>query len=171
MTPSTDDTADERDARQSSSRLVRDDRGVSFTVSYALTVAIATLLVAGVVASAGFVLQEQREEVVREELRVIGNDVSSVVMATDRLAMAGNSSNATVRRSLPARAINQPYTMRLAATSDGAVLTLRTDSPAVTVRVPLRNRTAIANESVTGGPVRVVYRSSTGKLTIEEGDR
>lgn len=168
MSPQMTDRTGGRDRERP---LARDDRGVSFTVSYALTVAIATLLVAGVVATAGFVLQEQREETVREELRVVGNDLSAVVMATDRLAAAGNSSNVTVRRSLPARAINEPYTMTLTGTADGATLTLRTSSPAVTVTVQLRTRTPLGDASVTGGPVTVVFRESTGELTIEEDDR
>lgn len=152
-------------------RFIGDDRAVTFTVSYALTVAIATLLVTGLVATAGFVLQDQRRSAVREELDVVGNDLAITIMATDRLAVAANSTTVTVDRSLPPETVDGPYTITLEAVRRGAVLTLRSKSPGVTVHVPLRNRTHIANTSVTGGPVRVVYRQSTDELTIEEGRR
>lgn len=158
-------------------RFIRDDCGVTFTVSYALTVAIATLLVAGLVATAGFVLDEQRENAIREELDVVGNDIAITVMATDRMAVTSNATNVTVRRSLPRQAVTEPYTITLEDANDGPRLTLRTESPDVNVQVPFRSRTNITETNITGGPVNVVYiqsnvnKQSSGNLTIEEGRR
>lgn len=152
-------------------RFRRAERGVSFTVSYALTIAIATILVSGVIATAGFIVAEQRESAIQDELQVVADDIAATVMAADRLAVAGNSSNLTVTRSYPEESVDQPYTVRIEGIGPGAVVTVSTQSPEVVARAPLRNRTAIANASVTGGTVRVVYRSATDELTIEEGRR
>lgn len=150
-------------------RFRRAERGVSFTVSYALTLAIATLLVTGIIATAGYVLQSERERAIQEQSQVVADDVAASLMATDRLVQSGNNSNVTVVRSLPRRVVDEPYTVELRGAAAGAVVTVRTESPAVAAHVPLRNRTAVANETVTGGSLRIVYRSGTGELTLQEG--
>lgn len=161
---------DDTDRERRRDRFRRAERGVSFTVSYALTVAIATLLITGVIATAGYVLDAERERAIQEQSQVVADDVAASLVATDRLVHSGNESNVTVVRRLPRKVVDQPYVVELRGSADETVLTVRTESPSVTASVPLRNRTEVANASVTGGPVRIVYnRSGAGALTLAEG--
>lgn len=150
----------------------RGDRGVSFTVSYVLTVAIAVVLVSGVLLAAGQVVNDHRAETIRGEATVVGDQTATAVMSVDRLGRQGNRSNASLALRLPERLAGQPYTVALRANASDARVVVRTQSPSVAVSVPLTNRTHITNATVTGPDVRVVFNTTaTGeRLTLERGE-
>lgn len=148
------------------------ERGVSFTVSYVLTVAIAVVLISGVLLAVGQVVNDRRIDTIRGEATVVGDQTAAAVMSADRLGRNGNLSNVSLTLQLPERLANQPYTVKLGATASDAVIIVRTQSPSVTVSVPLENRTRIENATVTGPDVRVVYNATaTGeRLTLARGE-
>lgn len=148
------------------------ERGVSFTVSYVVTLAITVVLVAGILLAAGQVVGDQRERTVRDQATVVGDKVAAAVMAADRLVRAGNESNvdATVGVDLPERFVDEPYVVELTDGSPPAVV-VRTNTPPVSARVPLRSDTALEPTTVTGGPVQVTYLPDEDALTLEEVER
>lgn len=151
----------------------RDDRGVSFTVSYVLTIAIAVLLVGGIILTAGQTVKTQRESAIRDAATVTGDETAAAVMAVDRLVRASNETNetnVTTALALPETLADQPYTVSLNASGGEGIVVVEADSPGVVVRTPLAVETPVRNATVAGGDVRVVYRRSTGKLTLEGGD-
>lgn len=143
------------------------DRGVSFTVSYVLTLAIAVLLVAGVVIATGDVVRDQRESTIRSEATVVGDRVAASVMAADRLVGTGVASRVTMAVDLPDRVADTAYTVSLNATGTPAVV-VETESPSVRVRVPVAADTDITSTSVAGGDVHIVYRPESGALTLRD---
>lgn len=157
-------------------RVRPDDRGVSFTVSYVLTVAIAVILVAGIVTAAGQSVQSQQKTVVRDSAIVVSDETAATVMAADRLARAGGETapshptTVTVSLTLPETLAGQQYTVLLNTSEGSATVIVTSSDPDIVVETPIRNETVVEESTVNGGEVNVVYRHSTGALTIEEAD-
>lgn len=159
-----DDTTRHRRTRH------RDERGVSFTLGYVLTVAIAVVLVGGVLVTVGQVVSEERRGTVRDEAAVVGDQTAAAVMAADRLVQQGNGSNITIDLRLPDRLADQPYTVTLRANASDAVVLVETETPSVTVVTALTNQTRVEAATVVGSEVRVVYNRSGQRLTLDGGD-
>lgn len=146
------------------------DRGVTSTVGYVLTVAIAVLLVSGVVLGVGQTVESQRDEVIRDEATVVAERTAAALMAADRLVQAGTEPTTTVRRSPPERLAGKPYTVTLQDDAgERASVIIRTRGSDVTVAVDLLVRTPIAETTITGGEFRLVYDPSAGEMTLEGG--
>lgn len=148
------------------------DRGTSTTLSYVLALAIATLLVGGLVFAGSTFVEDRREQVIRQELRVIGEHVAGDVQQVDRYAQAADSvSTARVRQSFPRSVTGSSYTMKLRDGSP-ATLYLNATQPDVRVAVEITTQQPVASESVaSGGPV--VATCDTGaspcELEIDNG--
>lgn len=67
------------------------DRGTSTTLSYVLTLSIATVLVGGLIVAGSTFVKDNREEVIRQELQVIGEHIASNIEQVDRYAVAAFS--------------------------------------------------------------------------------
>lgn len=147
-----------------------DDRAVSFTVGYVLTVAIAVVLVGGVLLTVGQVVADERRDTVRDEAVVAGDQTAAAVMAADRLVQQGNGTNLTIDLRLPDRLADQPYTITLRANASATTILVRPQSLPITVSTSLQNRTRIESATVIGGDVRVVYNRSGKRLTLDGGD-
>lgn len=144
------------------------DRGVSFTVSYVLSLSIAVLLISGVVIATGEVVRDQRESTVRSEATVVGDEVAASVMTADRLVRTGTNPTLTMAVELPDQLADSSYSVAVNATGTPAVV-VKTASPTVRVRVPLATNTNLTSTTVTGGDLAVVYRPGTGNITLEDG--
>lgn len=142
------------------------NRGVSFTLGYVLTVAIAVVLIAGVVFTVGQVVKDERNETIRGEATVVGDQTAAAVMAADRLAGREADSNVSIDLRLPDRLADQAYTVSLRSDGSDTQVMVRTRSPSIVVSTPLTTRTAVENATVTGEHVRAVYRADDGKLTL-----
>lgn len=155
-------------------RLPSDERGISTTLGYALSLTVATLLVGGLLIAGGGFVEDQRERTVRSELRVIGQQVSTDVGATDRLASTAETGDVVVvSRDLPAEVTGVRYTIAVETDESDEYLTLSTDSPDVSVRVNLAAETPVAGTEVSGGDVqvRVAYGPDDSKtLELEVQD-
>lgn len=152
--------------------LPSDDRAVSTTLGYVLTLGISMLLITGLVTAAGTYVENQREQVVRSELTVIGEQLSSDLGAVDRLARTWGTDREIVTRYLPNDVAGKTYTVEVVnpgPPGSGSYLELTTSDPevTVTVKVDLELDTTIAGGSVDGGAVEIVYDGS--ELVIRNG--
>ncbi|MFC5278718.1 hypothetical protein ACFPM1_08125 [Halorubrum rubrum] len=167
----------------------RDDRGVSTTVGYVLTLAIGAVLLSGVVIGVGGVIDAQTERAVHGDLEVTGQSLAANLEAADRLARlaeagrtdpdvdpADGTAVATVDVDLPTRVAGVPYTVEIVdgpdPDADSAVI-LRTTRPDASLRVPYRSNTTVEGTTVRGGPVRIAYVAdgddpSAGTLEVTE---
>ena len=141
--------ADDRDRR----RLRDDERGVSITVGYALNLAVAALLIAGVLTATGGMVEDRRESAIRTELSVLGERVASDLMAADGLAVVDGASTVVVETSLPRRVAATQYEIEVRTSP--AELVLRTSNPEVTVTVEFHHETAVRETTVRGGDLRI----------------
>lgn len=149
---------------------MREDRGQAITLSYTLGIAIATLLVTGLlIAGAGFVT-DQREQATRTELRVIGQQLAADMEAADRLVNATESDpTVSVARGIPQNVAGVSYTATVVERAD-PYIRLHASEVDVTVRVEFTNTTEVAQSRVSGGQIRVNY-TAAGRLRLERGDR
>jgi len=151
--------------------LVTDRRAVSSTVTYALTVAVTTVLVSGLVIAAGGVVSDQRERAVRDELGVVGERLAAELEAADEL-VADEDAELGLRTTHPDRLAGTDYSVALVASAPGPCdrfpcLALTTSDPDASVTVPLVTETAVRSTRVPGGDVAVVYEPENGTLTLE----
>ncbi|WP_423999376.1 DUF7266 family protein [Haloarcula salina] len=144
-----------------------DNRAVSTTLSYTLTLTIATLLVTGLVVAGSDFVNDRREEVVREELAVIGQQVASDLAQADRLVQAahGGSPTVTLRRSYPERVAGSGYRISLDGPNDRVAL--ESVEPSLSVTVDIETTSAMGTSTVNGGVVVVTYES--GQLEVRNG--
>lgn len=141
------------------------DRGVSVTVSYALGLAVATILLSALVMTTGGMIETRQQEVYRNELRVVGNDVSADITAVDRLTAAG-ADKAELNVSTPASVGGSSYEIRIEATGGDVELVLQTHEPTVIVNVPVENTTDVETGTVSGGPIRI-HADAGGPIEVQ----
>ena len=144
------------------------DRGVSFPLSHAVTLAIATVVLTGLLASASGFLADERARATRGELSTIGADLVSDLAAADRLADGSSNATLSLAVELPERVAAGAYAIALrtrgACTTGGpstACLELHAPGAGVRVAIPFRNETTVTNGSAPGGRLAIVYRNET----------
>lgn len=140
-----------------------DDRAVSTAFGYVLLLAVATLLVSGLLLATGSFVDGQRERTTREGLSIAGQQAGGAIESADRLVGAadGGPDTLVVEQRLPRRVAGAGYTIAVNVTGTDAELELSPATPgarpADTVTIPLSNRTAVAETTVQGGRIEVVY--------------
>jgi len=146
-----------------------DDRAVSTALGYVLSLAIASLLISGLMLAAGGFVEGQREGVIRSELEVVGETLVADVEGADRLASAVDG-QVRVKSTLPRRVGSSAYTI---AIEDGAVagdtvyrVSLSAASVDVSVTLRLVTNTPVRLGSVDGGELVVV--STGGDLEVRD---
>lgn len=146
-----------------------DDRGVSTTLNYVLGLAIALILITGLLVAGGTFVENQRDQSIRTELSVLAEQVSSDVMMADRLAET-TSDNRSVRvsRDLPPRVAGSSYEISVEGGSDPQVV-IQTTDPEITVTIPVKTSTPIESSSVSGGATAVNYTASDRLALEDEG--
>lgn len=145
-------------------------RAVSTTLGYVLTLGIAAILITGLIAAGGTYVQDEREQVIRDELTVIGQQLAADVERTDRLARAGDEeSSVTVR-------LNQSFSDRVTGTSyrisldrSEQAVVLSSVDPNITVSVGVETQIPVADSTAGGGPIQLVYRQSANELEVQNG--
>lgn len=146
----------------------RGRRGVSVTVNYALNLAIATMLVSGLLFAVGNTVQNRQEATIRAELEVVGQRLAADLQAADRMARAGgNDSRVRIETPLPATAATTNYRIALNTTASPAVIHLTTSDPRVEVTVRVWTATPIADSEIPGGDAVVVFDGSTLEVVRE----
>lgn len=127
------------------------DRAVSVTVNYALNLAVAAVVLAGVLTATAGVVVDHREGAGRSELRVVGQRLAADIETADRLANAGGET-VVVTSPLPDRVAGVSYTVEV----EGSTLVLDANFRDVSVEVPYRTNHTVAATTVSGGELRVV---------------
>lgn len=141
------------------------DRGVSTTLGYTLNLAVATILVTGLLVAAGGYVEDQQERAIRSELEVVGARVAGDIAAVDRLARTGSDASVTIRVSTPVRTAGAPYTISIDGSAER--ITLSTTDPSVTVSVPFRSVRPVQDATVSGGTFIIRY-TDAGQVVIED---
>lgn len=139
------------------------ERGVSVTVNYVLGLAIATVVLSGIMIVSGDIVDDQQDATIRTELEVIGERMAANLMTADRLVQAGGTT-VNVSAEAPRSVAGAPYTVNVNATASDAKLTLETENPPVSVEVPFINTTAVGNTTVGGGNLHITLNG--GQLEV-----
>lgn len=158
------------------SRLVDDRRAVSVTVGYVLMLVVAGLLLGTILTAGSGLLQGQSEQVVDDELTVVGSQLASNLHEADRLAqVAHQDSNATGTSTgvvsldvgLPETVAGTGYRIEI----DAETITLRTSNPTVetTVSYPATAVPVDAAGELSGGDLRVTYDPSPPGSPVSDG--
>lgn len=147
-----------------------DRRAVSVSVGYVLNLAIAALLLGGLFVAGGSFVQGEREAAVEGELTVVGERVSADLMTVDRLAAGAESpGTATVELNadLPPRVSGSGYRLTIeSADGDGTIL-LEDERSGISVEIPFRVRTDIAETTVAGGDLTIRWDADAEQVVVE----
>lgn len=160
------------------SRFSRDRRAVSVTVGYVLMLAVAGLLLGTLLTAGGGLLQGQSEQVVDDELTVIGSQLATNLHEADQLAtVAHEDANTTTATGsveldvdLPRRVAGSGYRIEIR----NETISLLTSDPAqnVTVSYPETTvpvETVNAGGQLNGGDLRIVYETPPAGSPVEAG--
>lgn len=132
-------------------RRPRTERGTSTTLSYVLTLSIATLLVAGLILAGSTFVQDHREQVIRQELQVVGEHLASNIEQVDRYAAASDGlTDAKIRQQLPNRVTGSQYDVILRDSGD-PTLYLNATNPDVEVQIDVETQADVTTETFAGG--------------------
>lgn len=141
--------------------MLTDTRAVSTVVGYAITLGIVTLLVTGLLVAGGTFVEDQRQGAIRGEMEVFSQQVSSQLVGVDRLAVAsGSGTTARLSRQLPDEVTGRTYLVEVSDEASGPSLvsiTLRSQSPEVSVTASVWLRTDVTDTTLAGGPILVTY--------------
>ncbi|WP_323192317.1 hypothetical protein [Halostella sp. PRR32] len=160
-----------------------DDRAVSIAVTHVLTIGITTILLTGLLIGAGGVLDSEREQAARSELKTIGDRLSAEMESIDRTATPDADERIELETEHPSRVSGAAYTVRLESKSTGsacdvnrldnasACLIMSTAELNDDVVVPVNvHEDTVDPGAVNGGDVRIVYENEPGDdptITIE----
>lgn len=136
--------------------MLRDSRGVSTVLGYVLTVGISSLLIIGLLVATGGFVDTQRQETIRDEMEVIGQQLAGDLSAADRMATVGGK-NVTIRREIPSEVTGVTYQVDIQSSGTTTDITLSTNNPDVQVSLTVRTRTTVDSSTVTGGPLVITY--------------
>ncbi|ELZ43695.1 hypothetical protein C464_16137 [Halorubrum coriense DSM 10284] len=148
-------------------RLLEDRRGVSVALTHVLTMGITSVLIAGLIITAGGAVETQRERAVQGELTTIGERLGTELTALDRAAESTNSTM-TVETSHPERVVNTRYRVRLTSnhsdcrTDACLVLDARTTETPVVIAV--RDGIDTVESSALGGELRLVHNGTAVRV-------
>jgi hypothetical protein len=144
-------------------------RGTTTALSYVLALGIAMLLIGGLFMTTGSFLQDRREQTVRAELRVIGQQVAADYMTADRLSrITDENASVDVTHDLPGTVTGTQYTISARNTPTQKLL-LSAHTPNVTVSISVSTQTPLESESVLGGSIGVRYDENANTLVIRNG--
>jgi hypothetical protein len=159
------------DATRWPTRFAGDDRGVSTILGYALNLSIVALLMTALLITGADIVETQREQAVRSELQVLGQQLASTVVTADQLNASGTESatvtDVVVRRTLPTRVVDTSYTINVTSQDgdDEYEIVLDSTNPEVTVTVAVISAVEVRTEDDTplpGGPVTINHTDTDG---------
>ena len=146
-----------------------DSRAVSTTLSYVLSLAIATILITGLIIAGGNYLDTQRKQVIRDELTVVGQQLVADIERADRLVRAGDTDNSmtvVVNQTFSNSVTGESYQLTIDPTDK--TLVLNTTTPDVRVSVTIASETALSASSARGGVVQIRYDQPDDHLEVRD---
>jgi hypothetical protein len=150
---------------------MNDSRGTSITITYSMTVAVSSLLVMGLIFSAGGMLDQQQDRAIREQLQDLGTRVTSELLHTDRLVTTTTSSDRVrLRTNLPNAVAGSGYRVELVTSGTPTVSTVYLNSTSTSISVPVEidTQTDVCPAIANGGQLIVAYNATQDCLTIDE---
>ena len=153
-------------------RAPADERAVSPVFGYVLTLSVATLLVGGLLISAGGFIDDQRRNTAESELQVIGQQISADIAAADRLARTDGAEDIRVGRTIPQAVVGSHYSVEVVENGGptSPYLELSTSRPDVTVAVGIASRTTVSTGGTAdGGRIVVVYNATSSEVVLRNG--
>lgn len=174
--------SDDAPAPEPGASLAADDRGVSTTLGYTLTLSITAVLIAGLLTAGGTLIDDQQRAVVSDELTVTGQQLASGFEDADRLAgtmKGGDGGTVRVNVWVPSdvgggggytlRIVNHPTPADQPAM---ATVVVSADNVDASRNVSFRTEHPVANRTIPGGPVTITYHDADGdmdrELNVEE---
>jgi hypothetical protein len=155
----------------------RSDRAVSITVNYVIALSITAALVSGLLVGAGTYVENERDQVVREELTVVAEQLAAGIGDADRLARTAEDPTVRVGVDLPRRVAGESYRIEIVNLSapepqpERYELRLRSAGSGVSVTLTLSTLEAMNETSVNGGWVVVeLDTGGTDALEVSDGD-
>jgi len=146
------------------------DRAVSTVVGFVLILGVASLLVTGLLVATGDFVDNQRQETIRDEMEVLGQQLAADIAASDRMVRAGGTTVRT-ERPLPERITGVTYQINVTSSGGGlTTIQLSTQDPSVSAEVSVRTTTPVASgTTVNGGDVEIVYDAAANQLEVQNG--
>jgi hypothetical protein len=129
-----------------------DNRALSVAVTHALTVAISTILVSGLIVGAGALLESQEQSVGENQLEEIGSDAVTYINTFDRLNETGENVTVSAAPDYPERIVGSyRYTIQLNQNS----LEVRSAALDRSVEYPIETDTNVTSSSVSGSDLKI----------------
>ncbi|GAB3416350.1 hypothetical protein GCM10027435_13550 [Haloparvum alkalitolerans] len=145
--------------RDALARFGDDTRGVSVMVGYVLNLAVAAILIGGLITAAGGMMDSRATQSADAQLEVLGSQAAAEVAGADRLvAASSNASTPTVavRIELPRTVAGRSYTIAVESSGGTDRLVMTSDDVRVAHRLPAL-RTPIEEGRIPGGDVDIRY--------------
>lgn len=145
-----------------------DERAVSIPTQYVLLLVIVALLSSGLFVGIGGFVQSQQADAVRDGLSVAGTRLAADIVAADRLAASLDGAGAlTVSADTPDQIAGVTYTIAIRDVEPGrSELVLQATNLDVPVVVDVVTGVDLAEGSVAGGPLLLVYDPANDRLEI-----
>jgi FlaG/FlaF family flagellin (archaellin) len=149
------------------------DRAVSITVTHVLTIGITTILIAGLLTSAGTMLETETQRSTEASLETIGERMADEIGNVDQIATPSGG-NVTITADHPRTVANSRYTVEFGEDCEAPLLDGSTDcleltaaNTNVVVHVPIKTDAAIdTSSSARGGTIEIVYDGTTDTILI-----
>ncbi|MFW5937458.1 MAG: DUF7266 family protein [Halanaeroarchaeum sp.] len=154
-----------------------DERGVSTTLGYTLTLSMTVVLIAGLLAAGGSLVEDQRRTVAGDELDVAGQQLAAGFEDADRLAGSADDPTARVNVWLPEQVVNREYEVRVenrSTTSDQparAAIVTRAEGMETERSVSFRTINPVENRTLPGGPMTIAYEERNGSHKLVASER
>jgi len=163
--------------------LQSDDRAVSIAVTHILTIGITTILITGLLVAGSGLLEGEKSDATRSELRTIGNRLGAEMSSAYYTAQDSEQAEVTVRATHPEFVAGDSYNVELREDCTDIpgygpgntvdCIVMKPPQGQDEVKVPLDPDVELASEkTVQGGTVYVVVEDTDGdddpEVTIEK---
>lgn len=150
-------------------RFSPDDRAVTPAVSHVLTISITSLLVIGLLATAGGFLTDEERASARQELDAIGNRLADEVSRVDTLANDGGQSWIVTNH--PPEVTGGGYSVEQSSCPQATdCLFLESHDLDVTARVPLQHENGVTVRTVSSGTFNITATNTGSNPSVGERD-
>lgn len=153
-------------------RFTSDDRAVSRQVGYILAITITTILIGGLLTTAGTMVDERQDTAAKSVMRVAGDRLTSQLMTAEQIADSGTTSSFSMTATLPKRAGGSQYNIEVVIDdpsppgSADDYLRLTTDDIEVVVPMEIDSSGASVQETtVTSGTIEISYSGGDVQLS------
>lgn len=149
--------------------MIRDERAATSPISYSLTIAMATILITGLVVAGSGHVSDQRSTTARAQMDVVAQQVAGNLEAADRLVRSTDSPPSTLEleRQLPEQVLGSGYTVEIDDSSDRVVVSSPISDRTVTATFDVE--TDVVGSTVRDGRITISYDTGDDELEVTDG--